>query len=57
MAPLWGDARQPVEGPLQDEDGSMLIDHGFALAAAHVGGDQLALDRGGGEPFVSQRDR
>ena len=49
--------REPVERALQDEDGGVLVDHLGALRAAHVGGDQVALDRGGREPLVPQADR
>ena len=35
----------------------MLVDHLGAPGAAHVGSDQLALHRRGGEPLVPQRDR
>ena len=35
----------------------MLVDHFGAAGAAHVHADQLALDGGGGEPLVPQRDR
>jgi hypothetical protein len=34
---------QPIERALQDEDRGVLVDDGFALAAADVGGDQFAL--------------
>jgi len=50
-------SRQPVERSLQNEHGGMLIDDLGAAGAGHVGGDQLALDRGGGEALVPQRDR
>ena len=49
--------RQPVERALQNEDRGMLVDHRGAFFAADVGGDQLAFDRGGGQPLVPQRDR
>src|SRR5204863_75489 len=35
----------------------VLVDHRRAFLAAHVGGDQLALDRGGRKPLVPERDR
>ena len=35
----------------------VLVDHRRAFFAAHVGCDQLALDRGSGEPLVPERDR
>ena len=35
----------------------MLIDDLGAAGAGHVGGNQFALDRRGGEPLVPQRDR
>src|SRR5579871_637529 len=35
----------------------MLIDHRRAGAAARVSGNELALDRGGGEPLVPEPDR
>jgi len=34
---------ESIECTLQDKDGSMLIDDGFAFAAARIGGDQFAL--------------
>jgi hypothetical protein len=52
-----GPACQPVERALQDEDGGVLVDHLGAPRPADVGGDELALDRGGGEPLVPQADR
>ena len=45
---------QPVERALQDVDRGVLVDHRLALGAAGIGGDQLALDRGGGEALVPQ---
>ena len=42
---------------MQDEDRRVLVDHLGAFGAARVGGDQLALDRRGREPFVPQADR
>jgi hypothetical protein len=37
--------------------GGVLVDHLGAARAGDIGGDQVALDRGGGEPFVPERDR
>ena len=54
---LGAQAREAVERALQDEGRGVLVDHLGALRAAHVGGDQVALDRGGREPLVPQRDR
>ena len=51
------DVGEPVQRALQDEDRGVLVDHRRALFAADIGGDQLALDRGGGQPFVPERDR
>ncbi len=34
----------------------MLVDHGLAPVATRIGGNQLALDRRGGEPLVPERD-
>ena len=48
---------QPVERALQDVDRGVLVDHLGAPGAAHVGSDQLALHRRGGEPLVPQADR
>src|SRR5262245_36247897 len=53
----FGQSRQPVERALQDEHRGVLIDHRGALGAADVRADQFALDRGGGEPLVPQRNR
>jgi hypothetical protein len=39
---------QPIKRALQDENCSVLIDHGLAFAAADVGGDQFALHGGCG---------
>ena len=39
--------RQAVERALQDIGGRVLVDDGFALGAAGVGGDERALDRRG----------
>ena len=48
---------EPIERALQDKRGRMLVDHRGALGAADIGRDQFALDRGGGEPLVPERDR
>ena len=48
--------RQPVERALQDEDRGVFVDHLGAARAADVHADQFALDRGGGEPLVPQRN-
>src|SRR5581483_4307700 len=48
---------KPVERALQDEGCGVLIDHRGALLAADVGGDQIALDGGGRQALVPQRDR
>ena len=48
---------EPVERALQDEHRGVLVDHRRALFPADVGRDQLALDRGGGQPLVPERDR
>ena len=47
---------QPVQRALQDEDRGVFVDHLRAAGAAHVHADQFALDRGGGQPLVPQRD-
>jgi|SRR5687767_11994442 hypothetical protein len=47
-AGLSADPHEPVERPLQDEGGGVLVDDGRALGPAHVGGDQVTLHRGGG---------
>ena len=39
--------RETIERPLQDVARCVLIDHGCALLAADIGGDQIALDRRG----------
>src|SRR5439155_17702881 len=51
------DPAKPVERALQNVGGSVLVDDGGALPSAGVGGDQFALDRGGREPLVPERDR
>src|SRR3546814_293100 len=54
VRPLAGDG---VERPLQDVGGRHLVDDLGTALAGHVGlADQEALDRGGGEPLVPERD-
>src|SRR5882672_938945 len=55
---LWPCAQslESIERALQDEDRRVLVDHGLAPVAARIGGNQLALDRRGGEPLVPERD-
>src|SRR3546814_16397395 len=54
VRPLAGDG---VERPLQDVGGRHLVDDLGTALAGHVGlADQDALDRGGGEPLVPERD-
>lgn len=43
---FFSKARQPVERALHDEGGGVLVDQRGPLLAAHVGGNQFALDRG-----------
>src|SRR6266446_3634292 len=50
------DIPQPIERALQDEDRGVLVDHGLASVAACSGGNQLALDRRGGEPLIPERN-
>src|SRR3954453_1073491 len=62
MAGSWrgpgaGEAQQPVERALQDVGGRMLVDDFGAPGSAHIGGDEVALDRGGRQPLVPQADR
>ena len=47
-----GQPGQTIERALQDEGCGMLVDHCRAGAAARIGGEKLALDRGGGEPLI-----
>ena len=49
--------RQPFERALKDVDGGVLVDHLLALGAADIDVDQRALDCGGREPLVPERDR
>ena len=42
---------------MQNEGGGVLVDHRRAFLTAHVGCNEIALDRGGGEPLVPQRNR
>ena len=42
---------------MQNIHGGVLIDHRRAFRAADVMSDQLAFDRGRGQPLVPQRDR
>src|SRR5258707_7365313 len=55
---LWRCAQslESIERALQHEDRSVLVDHGLAPVATRIGGNQLALDRRGGEPLVPERD-
>src|SRR5262249_4324913 len=48
---------QSVERSLQDEGGSVLIDHGSTLPAADVGGNQFPLHRDGRKPLIPQSNR
>src|ERR1700722_1675205 len=53
---LRHDLPQPVQRALQDVNRGVLVDHRLALGAAGIGGDELALDRRGGEALVPERD-
>src|SRR6516225_3776255 len=55
---LWRGAQplESIERALQDEDRSVLVDHGLASVAPCIGGNQFALDRRGGEPLIPERD-
>ena len=48
---------QPLERALKNVDGGVLVDHLLALGAADIDVDQRALDCGGREPLVPERDR
>src|SRR5262249_58335131 len=50
-------AGQPVERPLQDERGGVLIDHPGAAGAPDICRDQLAFHRRRRQPLVPERDR
>src|SRR5262245_22153030 len=50
-------AGEPIERALEDVGGRVLINHPSTAGARHIGRDQLALDRGGGQPLVPERDR
>src|SRR6266545_3074978 len=49
-------AGEPIERALENVRGGVLIDDPGTAGARHIRGDQLALDRGGGEPFVPEGD-
>src|SRR3974390_23476 len=51
------DPFKPIERALQAEGGGVLIDPRCTLLTTDIGGNQLAFDRGGGQPLIPQRDR